>query len=513
MSGSLNNLGVFSEVGTLKSVIVHCPDLGIGRVVPSKAQEWLYEDIVHLKKMQKEFEYFRKILLAYLDPQALSKWIIEENQEAKEPLLQSRAEVGSKNFISSSHVIDVEEILIQVLSIDSVRQQIVAAICAIEELPSTIQAFLQDSQKINAEQLAKTLITGIIEQNVGVANFDMIFAPIPNFIFTRDIGITIGTHFLLSKTASKSRKRESILAKYIGYYVLCKGDINKIIEVAENKSTFLLNEKDQLRQLVTIEGGDVMMIAPKHLLIGCSERTTLHACEQVIHKLFNLKDCAIEKVSIVKLPHTRAMMHLDTVLTQVDRKTWVLFKQLVSIDAENLSNTIFHELIGKSTEYEERLAKVSQFIKNGTENLCDVNPQVTNLIELLMDVSCNDYGCIPQEVQFIHSAEGRAIYDEREQWTDSCNVVAIKEGVVLGYDRNNLTANGFEKAGFKPVYVKELLDQLSEQMRHNSSLNIPEYLEANVPKKALLMLPSAELSRARGGPHCMTMPIIRDYVL
>jgi arginine deiminase len=91
-------------------------------------------------------------------------------------------------------------------------------------------------------------------------------------------------------------------------------------------------------------------------------------------------------------------------------------------------------------------------------------------------------------------------HDEREQWTDSCNVVALKEGVVIGYDRNDKTAQAFTEAGFN-VLTTEQAFKLFE------SGTDPESME-----NTLILLPSAELSRARGGSHCMSMPLLRDSV-
>jgi hypothetical protein len=60
---------VSSETGTLKRLLIHSPDRGLGKVVPSKAQDWLFEDIVHLDTMRRgEYDYYVKLLLYFLDP-------------------------------------------------------------------------------------------------------------------------------------------------------------------------------------------------------------------------------------------------------------------------------------------------------------------------------------------------------------------------------------------------------------------------------------------------------------
>ncbi|MEP6728740.1 MAG: arginine deiminase family protein, partial [Bacteroidota bacterium] len=92
-------------------------------------------------------------------------------------------------------------------------------------------------------------------------------------------------------------------------------------------------------------------------------------------------------------------------------------------------------------------------------------------------------------------------FDAREQWTDSCNLLALKEGVVLGYDRNDRTVDAFRENGFTIIHVHDLIEKL-------------EAGETDVAKMkdTLILMPSAELSRARGGFHCMSMPLLRDDI-
>ena len=86
-----------------------------------------------------------------------------------------------------------------------------------------------------------------------------------------------------------------------------------------------------------------------------------------------------------------------------------------------------------------------------------------NLEELLTDISENDLGVKEGKVKFIYSGNNEFPFDAREQWTDSCNLLALKEGVVLGYDRNDKTVEAFREAGFTVVHVKDLLDQFEKE--------------------------------------------------
>src|SRR5690606_34698961 len=129
------------------------------------------------------------------------------------------------------------------------------------------------------------------------------------------------------------------------------------------------------------------------------------------------------------------------------------------------------------------------------------NPRRFQSLEaLLIAISVTDLGCLPEHVRIIMSGNNELPYDAREQWTDSCSVLAIQEGVALGYDRNDKTTEAFRAIGFDVVHVADLLADLESGK-----------VEADKLTDTLILMPSAELSRARGGFHCMSMPLLRDY--
>src|SRR3546814_633449 len=127
------------------------------------------------------------------------------------------------------------------------------------------------------------------------------------------------------------------------------------------------------------------------------------------------------------------------------------------------------------------------------------NPRRFESLEaLLIDISVRDLGCLREDVRIVMSGNNEFPYDAREQWTDSCNVLAIQEGVVLSYDRNDKTTEAFRSIGFDVVHVADLLADLESGKVHAGDLT-----------DTLVLMPSAELSRARGGFHCMSMPLWR----
>lgn len=475
-----NQLRVSSEVGTLRRLLIHSPDRGLGKVVPSKAQDWLFEDIVHLDTMRREeYDYYVKILLYFLDSEKVKGKIKEIDADPKRLFYKP----GSPEYFNSDKVVDIQKLLAEILEEESIRVKLIASICAVERCSFRIQEKLEEYDSI---ELAKILISGSLPDR------HMIFAPLPNFIFTRDIGIVINDHVLLNKPAKTARTRESLLTQYIFFnHPQFEGCRNNIIEIPDNEHHFLLTEdelkSDYLRS--TLEGGDVMMVAPRHLLIGCSERTTLYAAQQVIKSLFERN--VVDTITIVKIPKKRDYMHIDTVFTQVKRNVWVLLGSIARQGDEAKKRDVLHFFAPK--EDPDRL-QIMQFNK-GWENK---PTEIENLEDLLADISKNDLGC-SEPVEFIYSGNNEFPFGAREQWTDSCNLLALKDGVVIGYDRNDKTLEAFRAKGFRTIRAKDLLEEFE------AGISSPETIQ-----NTFIMLPSAELSRARGGSHCMSLPILRD---
>jgi arginine deiminase len=235
-----------------------------------------------------------------------------------------------------------------------------------------------------------------------------------------------------------------------------------------------------------------MVVSKDHLLIGVSERTSWEAAHQAIKILFEKK--VVKKITVVKIPRKRDYMHIDTVFTQVKRDVWVMLgnfsrKAMLHEDEDSVQR-----ILEGDTQKNNGL-KITQFVKK------DINKPIyfDSLEDLLLDISKTDLGC--KDAKFIFSGDNEFPYDAREQWTDSCNLLAIKEGVVLGYDRNDKTVEAFRKAGFEIIGVKELLDNFEK------GKSVPDKI-----KDTFILMPSAELSRARGGFHCMSMPLLRDDI-
>ncbi len=514
-----NQLYVTSEIGRLRKILIHSPDGGIGKIIPSKFKDWLYDDTVHLTRMQNEYDEYVKLLLYFLDPEKID--FIENSSKTKSG--RPRCFIPStKEYFDSDKVLDVQTLLAHILEDEHIRTRLVASICAIEQCSMRVVDLLLDEKRINSRVLANVFITGILEQN---GQTEFLFPPTPNLIFTRDIAITVHNHLLLTKLSKTARIRESLLAKYITYYNLLKNDSSKVLEVLDEGDLFLYEEYEQKDMIVTAEGGDIMMIAPNHLLVGCSERTSPNGANEVVHTIFKNQTLGIEKVTVIKIPQLRAHMHIDTIFTQVSRNIWVMYggySDTLSNEKDYQKKRYFDGSGGIYEPEDQDGLEVFQFYKPRDERYDASkdyrlksndykrnevqtkfgNKMPEDLESLLRQISIHDFLSNENDVRFIYSADGIFPYDEREQWTDSCNVLALKEGVVIGYDRNEKTAEAFTKQGFNVMTTQQIFRELE------SGNCTPDTIE-----KTLIVLPSAELSRGRGGSHCMSMPLLRDTIL
>ena len=196
-----------------------------------------------------------------------------------------------------------------------------------------------------------------------------------------------------------------------------------------------------------IEGGDILNLNDHILAIGISQRTQAESIDQIAKNLFKNKDCKIDTVLAFNIPNSRAFMHLDTVFTQVDRNKFTYHPGIV----ETLQ--VFEITEGNDPDSDEDL------------NVVEINDSLENILSTYLKMP----------ITLIPCAGGDKVAAEREQWNDGSNTLCIAPGVVVVYDRNIITNQVLRENGLKVIEI-----------------------------------PGAEISRGRGGPRCMSMPLIRE---
>ena len=257
----------------------------------------------------------------------------------------------------------------------------------------------------------------------------MIIDPIPNIYFQRDPMATIGHGATLHKMWSVTRTRESIFMEYVFRYHPFYSDTKLYYDRTEPYS---------------IEGGDIQVLSSEVVAIGISQRTEPDAIANFARKLFKDKNNEFKYVLAIDIPDERSFMHLDTVMTQVDVDKFAVQDAIMDI------STINEITEGRGGEIE--IVEIHQSLQKVLEKYLHLN-----------------------KVELIKCGNGKRIDAEREQWSDGVNLLCIRPGVVMAYERNFVTNETLKKHGVKVIEI-----------------------------------PSSELSRGRGGSHCMTMALVRE---
>ena len=401
-------LNVKSEIKPLKKVLLHRPGRDLLNLTPNTLEELLFDDIPFLKVAQEEHDAFAQILrdngveVVYLEK--LMAEVLDQKPELREKFLkQWIEEAGIRTDRYQKIIFDYMQ----------------------ENYPDNLDLVMKTMEGINLTELHTDKSNSLVD--LVSESSKMVVKPMPNLYFTRDPFASIGNGVSINRMYSVTRNRETIYAEYIF------GNHPDFADVPEYYSRY---------NTFHIEGGDILNINDKVLAIGISQRTEPDAIDAIAKNIFEDETSPVETILAFNIPNNRAMMHLDTVFTQIDVDKF----------------TIHPGIMGPLTVFEITAEGDGIKVKEMSGKLEDIlEKYVGNPVEL---IPCGG---------------GDRIAAEREQWNDGSNTLCIAPGKIVVYERNDVTNAVLEGKGLK-----------------------------------LIVVPSAELSRGRGGPRCMSMPIERE---
>lgn len=276
--------------------------------------------------------------------------------------------------------------------------------------------------------------------------------PVPNLMFTRDLAAVVRDHIIPIQPATSARTRESIITNVVlRHHPRFAPYSDHIIDLPTG---------------VTFEGGDLLVASPDTVLIGHSERTSFGAVTAIAHELF--ERTPIEHVIAVDLPKRRATMHLDTVFTFASPTEAIVFPPL--LDTHGFGYTVHFRSTGETGQFHT-----------------DMRPNLRTALDDVLD----------RDLTYIPCGGTERLHQEREQWTDGANVFAAAPGAVVGYERNHRTFQRLQEHGYRIVSAESFLSY------YESGSFVPG------SEKVAIQLEGTELSRGRGGPRCMTLPVAR----
>lgn len=353
---------------------------------------------------------------------------------------QAFAKVFKDNGVEVVYLVDlvVESILNDKIKEEFIDQYIADSNVSSLTLKELLKQYLlsfKDKKELVLKCIAGIKKSEISDTKVTLTDFvndsPFITNPMPNLYFTRDPFASIYNGISLNHMYSKTRRRETIFASFIFKYHPDYRDVKKYYDRFDE---------------FNIEGGDIHILNKETLLIGVSERTSSQAIELISKRLLYEDKTTLKRVLAFSIPKERTFMHLDTIFTQVDDAKFTIHKGCYEV-------LNVYELTKDETRKGNKL-KVNK-----------LDGKLEDILERY----------IGKKVTLIPCGGDDLITSDREQWSDGSNCVCLSPGVVIAYERNDVTNKLLEENGIKVIKI-----------------------------------PSSELSRGRGGPRCMSMPLIRE---
>jgi len=408
MTSPLPTTGVTSEVGRLRTVLLHRPGAELRRLTPRNNDELLFDGVPWVARAQEEHDAFAA---------ALTERGVE--------------------------VLHLDRLLSEVMALPTARAEVITAAVDDPRLGATLRhATTAHLEGLDPADLASALIAGVAHdelrggrglayQLMGRAEF--VVPPLPNLMFTRDSSVWVGDQVAVTSLAMPARDRESALTAAL----------------YTHHPRFAGVEQLYGAHLEHLEGGDVLLLSPGVLAVGVGERTTAGGAERLARRVF-ARGLA-HTVLVVPIAQQRATMHLDTIATMVDVDAMVIYPA-VADHLQAWTVTAGAEL--------PDVADTTELTVSGPQPFLIAAAAAMGIDRLRVI----DTGLDP-------------VTAEREQWDDGNNTLALAPRLAVAYERNTVTNAALEAAGIE-----------------------------------VLAIAGSELGSGRGGPRCMSCPVLREPV-
>ncbi|WP_167479822.1 arginine deiminase [Nocardia arthritidis] len=405
-------LAVTSEVGRLRTVLLHRPGDELRRLTPRNNDQLLFDGIPWVERAQQEHDIFSGVL----------------RDRGVEVLLLADLLAETLSVSGAARIQGISA------SVDARRLG--------HALADELAAYLRG---VPAGELADILMAGMTFDELPFGptttslvrrmhhGNDFVIDPLPNLLFTRDSSFWVGPRVAITSLALPARIRETSLTDLIYAF----------------HPRFLGVRRAYESHTAPIEGGDVLLLANGVVAVGVGERTSPAGAEALARSLFD--DNLAHTVLVVPIAQNRATMHLDTVCTMVDTDAVVMYPAV----RDSLCAFTIH----REDDYGGRSGDGGVSMR-GPDPFLPAAAEAMGIGKLrVIDTGLD------------------GVTAEREQWDDGNNTLALAPGVVVAYERNEMTNARLEDAGIE-----------------------------------VLRIPGSEIGSGRGGPRCLSCPLARDEV-